>query len=307
MRISADSVSVAASVQKGWVAVWADLVKARLTALVLLTTLVGFYLGWRGPVDGGLLCHTMMGTALVAAGAAALNQFLEREHDARMRRTASRPLPSGRLQPVTVMLAGGLLSVAGLVELAWGVNALTASLGAVSLVSYLFVYTPLKRLTWWNTTVGAIPGGLPPLMGWAAARGEMAGGGWVLFALLAVWQLPHFYAIAWVYRDEYARAGFRMLPGIDPGGRRTATQALGWTLTLLPVSVLPYVLGLAGAVYLTGALVLGAGFVATAVMFMREIARGSEIEAVRAARRLFVASIVYLPLVLGALVLDKAG
>ncbi|MDW8309742.1 MAG: heme o synthase, partial [Verrucomicrobiales bacterium] len=217
----------------------ADLVKARLTALVLLTTLVGFYVGSRGTVNWALMWHTLFGTALVAAGAAALNQLLEREHDARMRRTASRPLPSGRLQPVTVMLFGGVCSVAGLVYLAWLVNPLTSVLGGVSLVSYLFVYTPLKRITWWNTAVGAIPGGLPPLMGWAAARGDLGGGGWTLFALLAVWQLPHFYAIAWVYRDEYARAGFRMLPGVDPNGLRTARQALSWTLTLLAVSVLP--------------------------------------------------------------------
>ncbi|MCX8090258.1 MAG: heme o synthase [Verrucomicrobiae bacterium] len=285
----------------------ADLVKARLTALVLLTTLVGFYVGSRGTVNWALMWHTLFGTALVAAGAAALNQLLEREHDARMRRTASRPLPSGRLQPVTVMLFGGVCSVAGLVYLAWLVNPLTSVLGGVSLVSYLFVYTPLKRITWWNTAVGAIPGGLPPLMGWAAARGDLGGGGWTLFALLAVWQLPHFYAIAWVYRDEYARAGFKMLPGVDPNGLRTARQALSWTLTLLAVSVLPFVLGLAGGIYLTCALALGAAFVATAADFMAKIARGAETEAITAARRLFFASIVYLPLALGALVLDKTG
>lgn len=307
VSVSTNSFSAVATAEKGWVAVFADLVKARLTALVLLTTLVGFYVGWRGPMDFGLMCHTVLGTALVAAGAAALNQLLEREHDARMRRTAGRPLPSGRLQPVTVMLLGGIFSVAGLVYLAWRVNALTAVLGAVSLVSYLFVYTPLKRLTWWNTAVGAIPGGLPPLMGWAAARGELGAGGWALFALLAVWQLPHFYAIAWVYRDEYARAGFRMLPGVDPNGARTARQALGWTVVLLPVSVMPFALGLAGGIYLTCALALGAGFAAMGAGFMAKIAAGSDDEAVAAARRLFFASIVYLPLVLGALVLDKAG
>lgn len=307
MRTSTSSLDTAARAETGRVAVWANLVKARLTALVLLTTLVGFYLGWRGPMDFALMCHTVLGTALVAAGAAALNQLLEREHDARMRRTATRPLPSGRLQPLTVMLFGGVASVAGLAYLAWLVNPLTSVLGAVSLVSYLFVYTPLKRLTWWNTAVGAIPGGLPPLMGWAAARGELGGGGWTLFALLAVWQLPHFYAIAWVYRDEYARAGFRMLPGVDPNGFRTARQALGWTWTLLPVSVLPFAFGLAGGIYLACALALGAAFAATAVGFLARIARGAEAEAVTAARRLFFASIVYLPLVLGALVLDKAG
>lgn len=307
MSVSTNSLRAAARVEKGRVAVFAELVKARLTGLVLLTTMAGFYLGWRGPMDVALLCHTMLGTALVAAGAAALNQLLEREYDARMRRTADRPLPSGRLQPVTVMLFGGICSVTGLVYLAWQVNPLTSALGAVSLVSYLFVYTPMKRLTWWNTAVGAIPGGLPPVMGWAAARGELGLGGWALFALLATWQLPHFYAIAWVYRDEYARAGFRMLPGEDPSGHRTARQALGWTLGVLGASVLPFVFGVSGGIYLVGALTLGLGFVAAAAVFLARIARGSEAEAVAAARRLFFASILYLPLVMGAMVLDKAG
>jgi protoheme IX farnesyltransferase len=307
MSISTNSLGAVAAVDKSRVAVFADLIKARLTALVLLTTLAGFYLGWRGPMDLGLMWHTVFGTGLVAAGAAALNQLLEREHDARMRRTAARPLPSGRLQPVTVMLFGGASSVSGLVYLAWLVNPLTSVLGAVTLVSYLFVYTPLKRVTWWNTAVGAIPGGLPPLMGWAAARGDLGGGGWALFALLAVWQLPHFYAIAWIYRDEYARAGFQMLPGVDPNGLRTARQALGWALTLLPVSALPFAFGFAGPVYLGCALALGAGFVAAAVGFLMRMARGTEAEALTAARRLFLASIVYLPLVLGAMVLDRGG
>ena len=168
----------------------------------------------------------MFGTALVASGAAALNQLLEREYDAKMRRTANRPLPSGRLQPVTVMLFGGVCSLAGLVYLALLVNPLTSVLGAVSLVSYLFIYTPLKRMTWLNTAVGAVPGALPPLMGWAAARGELTGGGWALFAILAFWQMPHFFAIAWIYKDEYAKAGFQMLPG-GGSGRQPHGPAIG--------------------------------------------------------------------------------
>ena len=299
MKATAESISSASSAEKSLVSVLADLVKARLTLLVLLTTLVGFYIGWRGvPMNYWLMFHSLLGTALVAAGAAALNQLLEREHDARMRRTASRPLPSGRLQPVTVMLFGGACSVAGLVYLALLVNALTAVIGAVTLVSYLFIYTPLKRLTWLNTAVGAVPGALPPLMGWAAARGELAGGGWALFAILAFWQIPHFFAIAWIYREEYAKAGFKMLPVEDTDGQRTARQAVSHALGLLPVSLLPFLFQLAGPIYLIGALVLGTAFLVTAILFARELT-------VARARQLFFMSIVYLPLLLAALVLDK--
>jgi len=284
---------------RSWLAVHTDLIKARLTLVVLLTTLVGFYVGVQGPMNYALLFHTMLGTALVASGAAALNQLLEREHDAKMRRTASRPLPSGRLQPVTVMLFGGVCSVAGLVYLALLVNLLTCVLGAVSLVSYLFIYTPLKRLTWLNTAVGAVSGGLPPLMGWAAARGELVGGGWALFAILAFWQIPHFFAIAWIYRDEYARAGFQMLPNVDPDGRRTATQAVSHALGLLTVSLCPFLFRLAGSWYLAGAIILGTAFLWFAIRFSRELSLSK-------ARQLFFASIVYLPLLLALLVLDKA-
>lgn len=298
MKVTAEVLSGVAAAERSWTVVFADLVKARLTTLVLLTTLVGFYLGWRGPMDYALLFHTLLGTALVAAGAAALNQLLEREHDARMHRTANRPLPSGRLQPVTVMLFGGACSVAGLIYLAAFVNSLTSVIGAVSLVSYLFIYTPLKRVTWLNTAVGAIPGGLPPLMGWAAARGEVAGGGWVLFAILAFWQLPHFYAIAWIYRDEYAKAGFQMLPVVDPDGQHTARQAVSHTLALLMVSMMPFLFHLAGPVYLAGASLLSVGMLAFAILFARQLTMAS-------ARRLFFASIVYLPLLLSLLVFDK--
>lgn len=290
---------VAALPAKGWLAVYADLIKARLTALVLLTTLVGFYVGVDGPMNYALMFHVLFGTALVASGAAALNQLLEREYDARMRRTAGRPLPSGRLQPVTVMLFGGVCGLAGTVWLAWLVNPLTSVLGAASFVSYLFIYTPLKRVTWWNTAVGAIPGALPPLMGWAAARGELAGGGWALFAILALWQMPHFFAIAWIYKDDYARGGFQMLPAVDPDGSRTAHQAVNHTLLLLPASLCPFLFHLAGPVYLAGALVLGAAYLGCAIHFARRLD-------VPSARKLFFASILYLPLLLSVLVFDKA-
>ena len=192
MKVTATSLSETALKEKSWTAVYADLIKARLTFLVLLTTLTGFYLGYRGPMDYALMFHTLLGTALIASGAAALNQLLEREHDARMRRTQNRPLPSGRLQPVTVMIFGGICACAGLFYLALLVNLLTSVIGAVTLVSYLFIYTPLKRVTWLNTAIGAVPGALPPLMGWTAARGELSGEGWALFAILAFWQMPHF-------------------------------------------------------------------------------------------------------------------
>ena len=294
-EVSAEILSTA---EKSWTSVFADLVKARLTTLVLLTTLVGFYLGWRGAMNYALMFHALAATALVAAGASALNQWLEREYDAKMRRTQSRPLPSGRLQPATVAIFGGVCSVTGLIYLALAVNSLTSILGAVTLISYLFIYTPLKRVTWLNTAIGAVPGALPPLMGWTAARGELTGEGWALFAILFFWQLPHFFAIAWIYKDEYAKAGFKMLPNIDPEGQRTAQQAVSNTLALLAVSLFPFVFKMAGTTYLAGALILGAGFLWSAIQFSRQLTLAR-------ARQLFFASIIYLPLLLALMVWDK--
>ena len=284
--------------EKSWLAVYADLFKARLTSLVLLTTLVGFYLGFRGPVDFVLMFHLLLGTALLASGAAALNQLLEREYDAKMRRTQDRPLPSGRLQPSTVLMVGCASALVGLLYLAQAVNLTTSLVGGTSLVCYLFVYTPLKRMTWLNTLVGAVPGALPPLMGWTAARGELSGEGLALFAIQAFWQLPHFMAIAWIYREEYARAGFKMLPVVDPDGRRTGHQAVSYTLALLVVSLCPYLFNLTGPIYLGGALVLGLAFVWFAFQFARD-------RTVARARQLFYASLLYLPLLLVVMVLDK--
>jgi protoheme IX farnesyltransferase len=284
--------------EKPWLAVYADLFKARLTCLVLLTTLVGFYVGFRGPVDVVLMFHLLLGTALLASGAAALNQLMEREYDARMRRTQDRPLPTGRLQPQTVLMVGSASAMMGLIYLAQAVNLTTSLVGAVSLVCYLFVYTPLKRVTWLNTLVGAVPGALPPLMGWTAARGELSREGLALFAIQAFWQLPHFMAIAWIYRDEYARAGFKMLPSIDLLGRRTGHQAVSYALALLVVSLCPFLFNLTGPFYLAGALVLGLAFVWFAIQFSHERTDSR-------ARRLFYASLVYLPLLLAVMVLDK--
>ncbi|MBM3901390.1 MAG: protoheme IX farnesyltransferase [Verrucomicrobia bacterium] len=275
-----------------------ELTKARLTLLVVLTTVVGFHLGAPASVDLGLLTDVLAGTALLAAGAAVLNQVLEREFDARMRRTAERPIPSGRITPTSALLVGSALSLLGLVWLLFRVNPLTALLGVATWTSYVAVYTPLKRITVLNTVVGAVPGALPPLMGWSAATDSVSAPGWSLFGVLFFWQLPHFMAIAWLYREEYQRAGFRMLSGVDPDGIRTAASAVRNTLALLGVSLFPFVFGLVGHWYLVGAVVLGGAFLAFAIQFARTLSQTS-------ARRLFFASIVYLPVLLGLLVLDK--
>jgi protoheme IX farnesyltransferase len=298
MRATVQTLAASANPEKTWFSVWSELVKARLTSLVLLTTGVGFYVGSRGALDLVLLFHTLAGTALLAGGAAALNQWMEQEFDARMRRTRDRPLPSGRLQPTTALLFGGACCASGLVYLSATAGLLTGALGAVTLSTYLFLYTPLKRVTTLNTVVGAIPGALPPLMGWTAARGEVTVEGWTLFAILFFWQLPHFLAIAWLYREDYAKAGFVMLSVVDPEGDRVGRQAVSHTLGLLPVSLCPFAFGLAGEFYLAGALVLSAGFLGCAIQFSREMT-GSR------ARRLFYASIIYLPLLLALMVADK--
>ncbi len=288
----------AGATEKSWVAVYADLFKARLTLLVLLTTLVGFYLGYRGPVDYGLMFHTLLATTLVAAGASALNQLWERQFDAKMRRTQDRPLPSGRLQPATVLLIGCWTAVLGLLYLGLAVNLTACLVAAASLLIYVFVYTPLKRVTWLNTLVGAVPGALPPLIGWTAARGQLGVEGLALFGIQAFWQIPHFMAIAWMYRDEYAKAGFKMLPVIEPDGRRTARQALVFALALLPLSVCPFLFHTVGPVYLSAALLLGLAFIGYAIQFSRQLT-------LPRARQLFFFSILYLPLLLTVMALDK--
>jgi protoheme IX farnesyltransferase len=275
-----------------------DLTKIRLTSLVLLTTLVGFYIGERGAVDFFLLLNTVLGTALVAGGASALNQLLEKDYDALMRRTRSRPLPSGRLQPETALIFGAVTASLGMIYLAVMVNPLTSFLSAVTLVSYVFVYTPLKRITPLNTLVGAVPGALPPLMGWTAARGEITADGWSLFAILFFWQLPHFMAISWLYREEYERAGFAMLSVSDPEGYRTGRQAVCHTLGLLPISLCPFLFHLAGPIYFVSALLLSGTFLGFAIQFSRKLTQ-------RHARQLFYVSILYLPVLLGLMVFDK--
>jgi protoheme IX farnesyltransferase len=260
--------------------------------------LVGFYLGSRAPVSWVLMCSTFMGTALLAGGAAALNQWVERDYDAKMPRTWDRPLPSGRLTPEAALMIGMTCGALGVACLAVAVNSVTAVLGALTLGIYLFIYTPLKRITPFNTVVGAIPGAIPPLMGWTAVRGQISLEGWSLFAILCFWQLPHFLAIAWMYRDQYAKAGFVMLPVVDPSGRRTGRMALSHTLGLLPVSLCPFLFKMTGPVYLAGALLLGVIYVWCAFSFSRQLS-------MHRARRLFLASIIYLPSLLGLMVLNK--
>jgi len=281
------------------VGTWCELFKARLTTLVLLTTAVGYWFANHESALGSGFWLALVGTGLLAAGAAALNQYWERASDALMQRTASRPIPSGAIEPALALAVGVVLSMVGMLELTFLVNPLTGLLGMLTLASYVFVYTPLKRRTTLNTLVGAVPGALPPLMGWTAATGEFGTGGWVLFTILFFWQLPHFMAIAWLYRDEYSKAGFRMLSGNDPDGRRSAASAIRNTIALIFVSIVPFLQGISGRIYLAFALVLGGLFLVQAIRFALLLNA-------MAARRLFFASIFYLPVLLAVLVMDRA-
>jgi len=274
-----------------------ELTKPRITSLVLLTAAVGFAVGTQGEFAALRFVIFMAGTALLCAGASALNQYSERDADARMVRTRMRPLAAGRLRPEEGLGFGLALSVGGLTLLAF-VNPLTLFLGAASLASYVLAYTPLKRVTSLCTVVGAVPGALPPLMGWAAARGTLGPAGLGLFAILFLWQLPHFLAIGWLYRDDYARGGFPMLAVTDPDGSSTGRQAVLYATALLPVTLGAGLLAAAGPGYLWGALALGAAFLGCAVAFAWR-------RSVGAARSLFFASVLYLPLVLGLMVFDR--
>ncbi len=285
------------------VADYVALTKPRITLFVVLTAFVGFAAGTNGRLPGidlVLLAHTLAGTALVASGTSAFNQLSETDLDGRMRRTARRPLPAGRISPAGAFLFATLLSAAGVAELAIRVNGITALLAAVTLVSYVCLYTPMKTLSPLSTVVGAVPGALPPLGGFTAAHGSIAPKGLVLFALLFLWQLPHFFAIGWRHRADYGAAGVRILPTIDPTGRRTSLHALFWSLALVPVSLLPSALGMAGSVYGFGALALTLLFVAASFRFARETTDDR-------ALGLFLVSIGWLPAVLLLLVFDRVA
>jgi len=274
------------------------LTKPRLNFLVLITTLGGMYIAAPDGVALPVLFHALVGTALVAGGAAALNQVWERDTDGLMRRTRRRPIPGGRLRAADGAWFGTLLSAAGLIELTWKVNPLASAVAAATLVSYVFVYTPLKTRTSLSTLVGAIPGALPPVIGWAAATGTISIGAIVLFGIVFLWQMPHFLAIAWLYRDDYRQARIPLLPVLEPDGRRTGQQALLYAAALWPVSLLPAAIGLADVPYSVLATLLGAGLIALSAMFARE-------RTMLTARRLFLYSIIYLPLLWTALVLDR--
>jgi len=287
------------SARSGFIRDLVELVKARLTLLVLLTTAVGFYLGADSPINFAALLHTVFGTAAAAAGAAALNQWWEYKLDALMHRTRSRPVPAGRMRPRDAVVLGAALSIFGVAYLAFVCNALSAALAAITIIIYIFAYTPLKRVSTFNTALGAVPGALPPMIGWAAARGTLNAGAWMLFAILFFWQLPHFFAIARMYRDDYARAGFQMISSDDRTGERSASQSVFFCMLLFIVAGLPAFLGIATVFYLLAELVLGGVFIAVAMRFLKTRATSD-------ARRLFITSIIYLPLLLGALVLSKA-
>lgn len=275
-----------------------DLTKPGITRLVLVTTAAGYYLAARGALDWLGLLHTLVGTGLVASGTNALNQWFERDADAQMRRTANRPLPSGRLDSGNALLFAWGIAVAGIIYLSALVNLATAIVVVISLSSYVFVYTPLKRKTWLSTLIGAVPGALPILAGWTATGQPLTAGAWALFAIMFAWQMPHFYALAWIYREDYERAGFRMLTVVDGTGARAARHTLWFTAALIPISLMPTALGIAGDLYLVGALALGIGFLVLTTGMLR---KPNE----RIAWRIFTGSIVYLPILLLLMVFDK--
>ncbi len=287
-----------ASVHSATALDYLTLAKPRLNLLVLITTLTGLYLASPAGVPQAILLHTLVGTALVASGAAALNQAWERETDSHMRRTRNSPVPAGRMRAAEGAWFGALLSIAGLLELAIAVNVVCATVAALTLASYVFVYTPLKRRTSLSTLVGAIPGALPPVIGWTAATGTITLPALVLFGIVFFWQMPHFLAIAWLHRADYAAAGIPLLPVLEPDGRRTGQQALVYSAALWPVSLMPALVGLAGLPYVIVASVLGLMLIGLSALFARD-------RSVPAARRLFLFSITYLPSLWSALVVNR--
>jgi protoheme IX farnesyltransferase len=273
--------------------------KPRILVLVVLMTAAGYFLGGESIDPVGRFAITLFATALSSAGAAALNNLLECESDLLMERTRSRAIPSGVIKPGEALLFGSLLALSGAFILALWVNLLTGFVSLLTTFLYVAVYTPLKRISWWNTVIGAVPGALPPLGGWCAATGEVGLGAWLVFLMLFIWQHPHFYAIAWMYRDDYARGGFRMLPVEYPDGVRTFRQALGFSIVLIPVSVLPYIFGVAGGVYCIGVIILGVWMLSCSVRLWRS-------RSIADARGLLQASVIYLTLFFALIVCDRS-
>ncbi len=276
-----------------------ELTKPRMNFLVVITTMVGYYMAGRDRHDWPLLLSAVIGTALTAAGASVLNQYIEREHDKKMPRTRNRPLPAGRLQPIEALAYGVALGITGVAVLTFFVNPLTAILGAITLLTYLFVYTPMKRVSSLNTVIGAIPGAIPPMMGWTAGTGVLSVEAIALFAILFIWQMPHFLAIAILYKNDYAAGGFVMLPNEDDENlSMTVRQIIMYGLTMIPVSVVPSMVGLCGSIYFTIALMLGIAYLSYGVSLAASRSRLD-------ARKLFFASIIYLPLLLAAMMFDR--
>ncbi len=276
-----------------------ELTRPRITWLIVMSTAVGYYFGMSGNLKILSLLNTLIGTALMASGTAALNQWYEREADARMVRTRMRPLPSGRLKPRQALLFGIGISTLGAAELAFAVNHLASGLCILTLILYLCLYTPLKQKTWWSTTLGAIPGAMPPLIGYAGAAHTLSPQAWSIAAVLFLWQFPHFYAIAWMYREDYSRAGIRMLPVVEPDGKSTARQIVLYSLLLIPISLLPRWLGMTGTIYMIGALVLGLWFLSVSVSIVKQRSKEQ-------ARKVLLTSVVYLPVLYLLMVFDPA-
>lgn len=274
-----------------------ELTKPRITWLIVMSAAVGYYFGHSGAWSVWAVLHSLIGTALIASGTAALNQWYERDADREMRRTQQRPLPAGRMNPNNALVFGIALALAGGLEMGFGVNWLCSALGIATLMMYLFFYTPLKQKTWWSTTVGAFPGAMPPLIGYAAAANKLTPEALVLGAILFLWQFPHFYAIAWMYREDYSRAGIRMLPVVEPDGESTARQILLFSCLLIPISLLPKWMGMTGTTYMVGAILLG-------LLFLYAGIRVSLDRTKLRARKVLLASVVYLPVLYALMVLD---
>jgi protoheme IX farnesyltransferase len=274
-----------------------ELTKPRITWLIVMSTAIGYYFGHSGPWHLWPLIHTLFGTALIASGTAALNQWYERDADRHMRRTQSRPLPAGRLRPNQALRFGTALALAGGLEIGFAVNWLTAGLGWLTCFAYLLIYTPMKQKSWWSTTIGAFPGAMPPIIGFAGAAGKLTLDAWVLGAILFLWQFPHFYAIAWMYREDYSRAGIQMLPVVEPDGESTARQILLYSVLLIPISLLPKWMGMTGNLYLIGALALGFWFLYSGIQVSLDRTKAK-------ARKVLLTSVVYLPVLYALMVLD---
>lgn len=272
--------------------------KPRILVMVVLMTAAGFFLGAQTVEPLWTFSMALLGTAISSAGAAALNNYLERDCDLEMNRTKTRPIQRGILSPEEALNFGWIATLVGVAILIWQVNLLTGFLSLLTTFLYVVVYTPLKRITWWNTVIGAIPGALPPMGGWAAATGELGAGAWIVFLILFIWQHPHFYAIAWMYREDYARGGFKMLPVVYPDGDRTFRQIIGFSILLIPISLLPYLFNIAGVAYAVGMLALGIAMLAVGI-------KSSRSRSIADARLLLQASVIYLPLFFALILCDS--